>query len=455
MHPRILSPNVIKEYHLWIDISGVNLLVGFFKASLLNHQKHWIKMYCADQDGLFISQGIMINNYAFKIVLATLFWLGQMKICITVINKYIVFMHDRFVKQILIIAFALFMTIFPIVLFARYHHNDIIMQILTLHPRRFVAIVLLLYFLFGVLLFIRANIISLVRKLRRPFPPRIRLLERVRLIHPDAPKWTPPRIPLGLGRFLNSFNNYYQLEKSIYEIQSDNLPDDFDGLRVVHLTDFHFDGSLVDEYYDFCIREANALNPHIILVTGDNISAGDYTKQAVKKLSELQAAEGVFFLRGNHDFWTDGKGFLAEMKKKRCVVLDNKAIHIKKGKAQIRIYGVEHPWKRDIIWDNLLRDKRDIFTICATHTPDNFRRAADAGAALTLCGHTHGGQIRLPFFGPLICPSRYNRTYDQGFFERNGGLLYINRGIGSTVPFRFRCLPEIALFILKKTLTVP
>lgn len=392
----------------------------------------------------------MVYNKTFHIIIAVIFWLGQMKVCITVINKYIVFMHDRLAKHILTLVFAIFMAIFPIVLFAYYQHTDIVSQILMLRPRSFASVALLAYFLYGVLLFVRANMISLIKKLRRPLPMQVRLVERNRLLSSNAHKWTPPKFPIGLGRLLNPFNNYYQIEKNTYEIQCEDLPDDFDRLRVVHLTDFHFDGSLDDEYYNHCIHEANALKPDIIFVTGDNISAKDYTKHAVKKLSGLRAKEGVFFLRGNHDFWTDGSGILAELRKMGCTVLDNRAVYIIRGKSQIRVYGVEHPWKRDKNWDIPLRDTKGIFTLCATHTPDNFRRAADAGAALTLCGHTHGGQIRLPFFGPVICPSRYNRTYDQGFFERNGGLLYINRGIGSTVPFRFRCVAEIALFILIK-----
>jgi len=392
----------------------------------------------------------MVQGKTVQLVLVTFFWLGQIKLCITIINKYIVFMHDRLAKHILTIVFSLFMAIWPLVLFLQYRQSDIVGQILTLHPRSIFPAALLVYFAYGVILFVRANIVALIKKLRRSLPRRVCLLESRSQLTPEADKWVPPQFPLGLGKFLNPFNNYYQLEKNIFEIQCDGLPDEFDGLRVAHLTDFHFDGLLDDNYYNFCISETNGMKPDIIFVTGDNISLKSYICRAVESLSRLRATEGVFFLRGNHDFWTDGSGILAELRKKGCAVLDNKAVYIKRGESQIRVYGVEHPWKRDKNWDRLLWEEGGIFTLCATHTPDNFRRAADAGAALTLCGHTHGGQIRLPFLGPVICPSRYNRTYDQGFFERNGRLLYINRGIGSTVPFRFRCVAEIALFILRK-----
>ena len=91
----------------------------------------------------------------------------------------------------------------------------------------------------------------------------------------------------------------------------------------------------------------------------------------------------------------------------------------------------------------------DTVNILLSHYPDNFDRAAALGIDLTLAGHTHGGQLALEFISPEIAPSRLLTKYVAGWFERPGGQLYVNRGIGTIgVPMRVGARPEIAVFEL-------
>jgi len=383
-------------------------------------------------------------------VTALIFWLGQIKLGITIINKYIVFLRDSIAKHILTIGFGVFMTAWPIVLFVLYRDTVFTRHILSFHPSGILEYMLLVGLLYGVFLLIQANARALARFFKNPLPEGVNRIAHKRYTPAEGAGWKMPRLPLFLQYPLHFFNDYYTVELNIFEITFEDLPSSFDGFRVAHITDMHYDTRLDFRFYEFCVSETNALAPDLVLVTGDNISRQRYSPKAFGILTDLKAPEGVYILRGNHDFWQDAKTVKSEILVKGLGLLDNRSVTITRDGDTLRIVGVEHPWKRLRTWDEMLLPRDQVFTICATHTPDNFRRAAKAGAALTLCGHTHGGQVRVPFFGPVVCPSKFSRRYDQGFFRIGKSYLYVNRGIGSTVPFRMRCPSEIALFILRK-----
>jgi predicted MPP superfamily phosphohydrolase len=387
-------------------------------------------------------------NYI-KITIALLFWIGQVKLCVSIVNRYIVFMRDSLFKHIFTIAFGLFMILWLPCLIFLPQETDVAWNILMLHPSNLPEFIILAFLVYGLYLLARANITALYKSFHNPLPGQVRIVNREKKEPADRASWNNPRFPLFLENILNTVNDYYHLEVNVYEIKTPGLPASFDGLRLGHISDLHLNHYLDPHYYEFCIMEMNSLKPDLTVVTGDIISRKKFGPNAASILSRIESVYGVFALRGNHDFWQDGKKLRREIEKKGIVILDNRAIEIERNREKIRIAGVEHPWKKMKTWDREIFPGDGIFSICLTHTPDNFLRAARAGAALTLCGHTHGGQIRLPFFGPVVCPSRYSRRFDQGFFLQDQSLLYVNRGVGSTVPFRLRCLPEIALFILR------
>jgi predicted MPP superfamily phosphohydrolase len=385
----------------------------------------------------------------FKILATFLFWLGQIKLSVTIVNKYIVFLRDSLLKHLFTIAFGLFMTFWlPCIIFL-YHETNTVHNLLMLHPDTFPEFAILIFLVYGIFLLVRANITALYKTIKKPIPDQVRIISRDRRESLDRGSWEKPRFPFFLENILNSINDYYSLEVNVYEIKTPGLPASFDGLRLAHITDLHLNHYLDPHFYEFCIQEINRLKPDLTVVTGDIISRKKFGPDAASMLSRIESVYGVFALRGNHDFWQDGKRLRREIAKKGIVILDNRTIEIRKEREKIRLAGVEHPWKKMKTWDRDIFPGDGVYSICLTHTPDNFLRAARAGAALTLCGHTHGGQIRLPFFGPVVCPSRFSRRFDQGFFQQGEGILYVNRGIGSTVPFRLRCPSEIALFILR------
>jgi len=386
----------------------------------------------------------------FKIAIMVVFWLGQVKLGITIINKYIVFLRDSLAKHLFTIFFGFLMFSWPVFFFCSCRDSLFLQNLLLFRPDRPAGWLLLLFFLYGVFQFFRANIAAAFRMARHSLPERVKLLETHKL-HPDeSQSWKSPRFPLFLTRPVNLLNDYYTLESTVFEIQCSGLPEAFEGVRIAQLSDLHFDGRLDRRFYEFCVEEINRLRPDLVFVTGDHISRRRYTPEVAGILSGLKPRGTVYVLRGNHDFWEDGPRLRKMFEENGFTLLDNRAVTLERRGQKIRIVGVEHPWKKWKTWDQELLYGDGLFTICATHTPDNFDRAASAGVPLTICGHTHGGQVRVPFFGSIVCPSRFSRRYDQGFFQKADSLLYVNRGVGSTVPFRLRCPSEITLFVLRR-----
>jgi predicted MPP superfamily phosphohydrolase len=110
------------------------------------------------------------------------------------------------------------------------------------------------------------------------------------------------------------------------------------------------------------------------------------------------------------------------------------------------VIGNESPWFRPA--PDLSRCPVGPFRFCLSHTPDNYFWARQNRVDLMLCGHVHGGQVRLPFVGSLFVPSRFSRRYDRGAFAAGPTFMYVGRGLAGREPLRFNCKPEVTRVIL-------
>jgi predicted MPP superfamily phosphohydrolase len=245
--------------------------------------------------------------------------------------------------------------------------------------------------------------------------------------------------------------NNLQIERQIITIE--NLPKTFDGARVVHLTDFHS--------YWFGSREKRVLeilkelNPCFLFITGDFIDPitklmTDKELKSVKvfwqKLAEQHQDDRVFAVLGNHDTKRVGK-YLEE---KGIRVLDNENQKIVLNNQYIYLVGVDDPWTgRDNLIKAMEGVDKDKPKILLAHSPDIINQASKLKVDLVLAGHTHGGQVNIPFVEPFWIPSKYDGKYASGLFKIDQTWLYVNRGVGTSIlPIRFNCPPEIALIKL-------
>jgi predicted MPP superfamily phosphohydrolase len=207
--------------------------------------------------------------------------------------------------------------------------------------------------------------------------------------------------------------------------------------RVVHITDIHHKGDRA--YLESVVRKINRLSPDAVCFTGDLIEEKRFIAEALEILQRIKSP--LYGVPGNHDYWSHAK--FADMEKAFAATggawLMDSQITIAGGKICMTgvtcLRGKPAP----------LAPKTGCKNILMLHYPIMGERVQHK-FDLLLAGHSHGGQVRLPFYGAFILPYWVGK-YDLGMFDVPAGPLYVNPGIGWLVtPIRFNCRPEITVF---------
>ncbi len=228
-----------------------------------------------------------------------------------------------------------------------------------------------------------------------------------------------------------------------------------DGLRIAVLADLHtgspFNG--VDKLAHI-VADTNAAKPDLVLLVGDyvikGVVGGSFVtpEDIASKLRELHAPLGVYAVLGNHDWWLDAARVRAALDAVAIPTLDDRAVSVD-GPRHFWLAGVSDFWEGvHDVHRALAGVGDDAPVILFTHNPDVFPHVP-ARVALTIAGHTHGGQVCLPMLGRLIVPSRFGQRYAIGHVVEDGRHLFVSPGLGtSIIPVRFRVPPEISLVTL-------
>lgn len=259
------------------------------------------------------------------------------------------------------------------------------------------------------------------------------------------------RRPVGDGKFRKvaglPFNHLFRVEFTTLTLAVPGLPQVWDGLTILHLSDLHFYGTPGREFFDFVVRRClNEPTPDLVVLSGDIVDHSKYLEWIEPVLSPLKWNVAALAILGNHDWWQDHEGVRRRLADLGMQVISNRwqAIDVR-GERLIAI-GHEGPWFRP---PPDLAGCPEGFRLLVSHTPDNIGWARRNGCRLMLSGHNHGGQIRVPVMGSLFVPSVYSRKYDMGTFHEPPTLLHVNRGLSGKEAIRFRCPPQVTRLILK------
>jgi len=269
-----------------------------------------------------------------------------------------------------------------------------------------------------------------------------------------------PFVAGAYGLFYGRLN----LETTERRIRIAKLPKAFDGFRIAQLSDIHIGPFMpADEIRNY-VRITNELKPDLIALTGDFVTWDPSTQHAVvNALAGLHAPFGIFGCLGNHEAWSHTEDSITAMFHEIGIpILRHARVAVTANGASINLMGVDFETTRHMGpgsstfvgtylegVDKLMAP--DTANILMSHNPDTFDRAAELGIDLSLAGHTHGGQVALEFVSPEIAPSRLVTPYVAGWFEKPGGQLYVNRGIGTIgVPIRIGAPPEITVYELRR-----
>lgn len=230
------------------------------------------------------------------------------------------------------------------------------------------------------------------------------------------------------------------------------LPRALDGLRVIHLSDFHHGPLTGGEQLANAIETANGLKPDIIALTGDYIShERRYAVTCAELAGRLRARYGVYAVLGNHDHWTDAALIRDLFRAEGIRVLINEGMRFEARKDSFWLAGVDDTMVGlEDLELALAGSRQDEMKLLLAHNPIILRRAARAGVDLVLSGHTHGGQVAL---ASQRSPSgRPRRRLLRGLSRRGNTQIYVTRGLGTVVlPIRYGCPPEVSLLQLRCT----
>jgi uncharacterized protein len=223
-------------------------------------------------------------------------------------------------------------------------------------------------------------------------------------------------------------------------------------MRIVLLTDIHATKIwMTPDHIERIAKRANSLKPDIILLIGDYVAthplARDVnTQKLAAALDHLSAPCGVYGVWGNHD-WQENHvaRFAPAFKRTKLIMLENEARAVSCKEARVIIAGLADQWNRRVDVSSALADAHQLPTIVMMHQPDLFPDMPES-VALTVAGHTHGGQVRVPFYGALTVPSKFGTKYQQGHYREDGRQMVVSPGLGmSILPIRFNAVPEITV----------
>lgn len=234
-----------------------------------------------------------------------------------------------------------------------------------------------------------------------------------------------------------------------------NWDKNLDGLKIAVVSDLHIGTKTVNiKKLNKIAKRINANNPDLIVFLGDFDSltiknAGYSNKTLSDEFKKFKAKYGIYAILGNHDYHTPGeKNIKVFLQKANINILENRASKIIINTRTLNIIGLKDLWYHPNTNPKVIASVVNSPAIVLMHNPDSFSGVPD-NIALSLSGHTHGGEIVLPLLGSPIVPSEYGQRYRKGHIVENGKHLYVSGGVATISGFRFLNPPEISILTLK------
>jgi uncharacterized protein len=264
---------------------------------------------------------------------------------------------------------------------------------------------------------------------------------------------------LGIG----SVGYGFLMEPNLFKVETVrlNLPRlsrKFSGLRLVQISDIHLGGWMNAARFQQVADMVLDQKPDLILITGDFLIgrnalaiSQEEVQDLIRELSRLSSSFPTFAVLGNHDYWTDVEMVRHILASSGITDLTNTVFTLKREEDSLHLCGVDDIWEGTPRLDDVIARLSDnSAAILLAHEPDFADTSAATGRFdLQLSGHTHGGQIVLPWVGPPILPY-LGRKYGSGLYKVGEMFQYTNRGVGmARLPVRINCPPEITLFVLE------
>lgn len=240
-----------------------------------------------------------------------------------------------------------------------------------------------------------------------------------------------------------------------YTIKDNNISNDFDGIKIVHFSDLHYKRIITKDRIDKIINEINLINPDIVIFTGDLIDQdSDLTEKDISYLKEIlskiNAKYGKYSVIGNHDYSIDIEVLRSIYKESNFKLLEN-SYDIIYGKNNNKLYigGISTGAFSDTVLTKMNYNE-ECYKIIILHEPDYTDEIISLNPNLILGGHSHNGQVNIPYLKKYFVPTGSKKYYNEHYLVNNTNL-YISSGIGvSRYNFRLFNHPSINFYRLNK-----
>ena len=242
-----------------------------------------------------------------------------------------------------------------------------------------------------------------------------------------------------------------------HDVHPARWPAALDGLRVAAMADIHAGAPHVGEAaLRRLVDRVNAARPDLIVLLGDfvihGVPGGRFMEpeRIAEQLSGLRAPLGVLVVLGNHDHWYDGERVHDAFVDRGVSVLLNSSVELRHRETPFFVAGLDDIWAgHPDLAKTLQGIPADAPTLLLTHNPDAFPQVPPR-VSLTLAGHTHGGQVRLPLIGAPVVPSAHGQRFAAGLVVEDGRPLFVTTGVGTSIlPVRLGVAPEVAVLVLR------
>ncbi len=260
------------------------------------------------------------------------------------------------------------------------------------------------------------------------------------------------------------------IEVTRLDVLLPGLLEPLDGFTIAQLSDLHLGPYVSIEHVRRSVEITNDLGADLIVLTGDFVyHSASYSAACAQELASLHAEYEVYAVLGNHDIWTNARRVTESLIQVGITVLRNDRQPLEVGSAHLWLLGIKDTGYTGYIggsfdrFQAMWQETRDDLAalmegipadeprLLLVHNPDFTEMLPKGRIDLALCGHTHGGQVRLPFVGTPVVPSCFGEKYASGLVQGPSTLVYVNRGIGLIPPpVRFNCRPEVTLLRLRR-----
>ncbi len=248
-------------------------------------------------------------------------------------------------------------------------------------------------------------------------------------------------------------------------IQIEDLPKEFNGFKVVQLSDLH--NKEFGEGNKRLAKKIKRIDPDIIIITGDMLNNSqdipNNGEVLIKLIKNLNNNYPIYYVTGEHEeglYYEDRNKYHKEGTKEAyeeklsnlgVEVLNDRQITITKQDSKINLYGLKDHLSGEIqIKERLGETNENEVNILLSHRPFYFDEYADWGADLVFSGDTHGGMIQLPFIGGIVSTEGFFPEYDGGLFHKENSIMVVSRGLGNNpIPLRINNRPEVVGITLK------